>query len=67
MATARAKVEMSRLLSAAKTKDEMEGRLLLDVVVGQSATIFQLLSGEDQTLLIGRDSYRREGNQGDSK
>jgi len=48
---------MSRLLSTAKTKDEMEGRLFLDVVVGQSATIFQLLSGEDQTLLIGRDSF----------
>lgn len=26
---------------------------LLDVVVGESATIFKLLSGKDQTLLVG--------------
>jgi len=35
----------------------MEGRLLLDVVVGESATVLQLLSGEDQSLLIGRDTF----------
>jgi len=44
-------------LSTAKTQDEMKGRLLLNVVVGQSATIFQLLASEDQTLLVGRDSF----------
>merc|ERR1712202_67252 len=42
--------------SAAKTKDEMEGGLLLDVVVREGAAILELLSGEDQTLLIGRDA-----------
>jgi hypothetical protein len=33
----------------------VEGGLLLNVVVGESAAIFELLSGKDQTLLIGRD------------
>ncbi|CAN8004907.1 unnamed protein product [Ixodes hexagonus] len=33
----------------------MEGRLLLNVVVGQGAPVFELLAGEDQTLLVGRD------------
>jgi len=31
----------------------MEGRLLLDVVVGKSTAIFKLLSGENQSLLVG--------------
>jgi len=35
----------------------MEGRLLLDVVVGQGATVFKLFSGEDQTLLVRRDPF----------
>lgn len=39
-----------------KTQDEMERRLLLDVVVGERATVLELLSGEDQTLLVGRDT-----------
>src|SRR3954451_8099219 len=34
----------------------MQGRLLLDVVVRQGAAILQLLSGEDQTLLVRWDS-----------
>ena len=35
----------------------MESRLLLDVVIGQSATIFKLLAGEDQALLVGRNAF----------
>ena len=31
----------------------MERRLLLNVVVGESAAILELLSGKDETLLIG--------------
>ena len=34
----------------------MQGRLLLDVVVAQGATVFELLAGEDKTLLIRRDA-----------
>ena len=37
-------------------KNQMEGTLLLDVVVGQRAAILQLLAGEDQTLLLRRDA-----------
>ena len=39
-----------------ETEDQMEGGLLLDVVVGQGATILELLAGKDQSLLIGRDA-----------
>jgi len=35
----------------------MESRLLLDVVIGQSTTVFQLLASKDQTLLIGWDTF----------
>ncbi|RPB23317.1 hypothetical protein L211DRAFT_284620 [Terfezia boudieri ATCC MYA-4762] len=34
----------------------MESGLLLNVVVGERATIFQLLTSKDQTLLIWRNS-----------
>jgi hypothetical protein len=30
----------------------MEGGLLLNVIIGESATILKLLAGEDQTLLV---------------
>jgi hypothetical protein len=33
----------------------VERGLLLDVVVGESAAILQLLTGEDQTLLVRRN------------
>merc|ERR1711915_879762 len=35
---------------------QVERRLLLDVVVGQCASILQLLPSEDQTLLVRRDT-----------
>ena len=34
----------------------MEGRLLLDVVVGQSSTILELFTGEDESLLVRWDT-----------
>ena len=34
----------------------MECRFLLDVVVAESTAVFELLAGEDQALLVGRDS-----------
>ena len=34
----------------------MKGGLFLDVVVAESAAILELLSSEDETLLIGRDT-----------
>merc|ERR1712221_39452 len=35
----------------------MQRRLLLDIVVRKSSTIFQLLSSKNQTLLIWRDTF----------
>ena len=34
----------------------MEGGLLLNVVVGESSAVFKLLTSEDETLLIRRDT-----------
>merc|ERR1740130_2437521 len=48
------------LHSAAKPKHKVEGRFLRDVVVTQSATILQLLAGEDEPLLIGRNADLRQ-------
>merc|ERR1712096_274473 len=35
----------------------MQCRLFLDVVVGKSTTILQLLSGKDQTLLVWWNTF----------
>ena len=35
----------------------MEGGLLLDVVIGEGTAIFQLLSSEDETLLVRGDTF----------
>jgi len=34
----------------------MKGRLLLDIVIGEGATVLELLASEDQALLIRRDT-----------
>ena len=47
---------LTLLATTTEAEDEMEGRLLLNVVVGQRASVFKLLAREDQTLLIGRDT-----------
>ena len=44
------------LHATAKSEHEMEGRFLLNVVVGESATVLELLASEDQTLLVWRDA-----------
>jgi hypothetical protein len=48
--------KLTDLHAATKTEDEMESRLLLDVVVGQGATVLELLAGEDQALLVRGDA-----------
>ena len=45
------------LHATAETEDEMEGAFLLDVVVGEGAAVLELLSGEDQPLLVWGDSF----------
>jgi len=45
------------LHASSQSENQVEGALLLDVVVGECASILQLLAGEDQPLLIWRDSF----------
>merc|ERR1712226_1364280 len=45
------------LHSTSKSEDEMEGGLLLDVVVAEGSAVFELLSGEDESLLIWGNSF----------
>ena len=40
------------LHTSAKTKDKVESGLLLNVVIGKSTTVLELLSGKDQALLV---------------
>merc|ERR1712045_1060399 len=44
------------LHTSTESEDQMKGGLFLDVVVGQSSAILQLLASEDQTLLVWGDS-----------
>ena len=44
------------LTTSAQTEHQVQGRLLLNVVVRKGATILKLLSSENQTLLIWGDS-----------
>jgi hypothetical protein len=43
--------------TTSQSQDQVQSRLLLDVVVGQSSAIFELLSGENQSLLVRGDSF----------
>ena len=45
------------LHSAAKTENKMERRFFLNVIIGESATVLELLAGKDETLLIGRNAF----------
>ena len=45
------------LRATTETKDKVEGRFLLDVVVGESTAVFQLLAGEDQALLVRWNAF----------
>ena len=42
--------------TSSKSEHQMESGLLLDVVIRKSSSIFELLSSEDESLLIGRNS-----------
>ena len=46
----------SLISSTPQAQHEVERALLLDVVVAQSAPVLQLLAGEDEALLVGRDA-----------
>merc|ERR1712180_256717 len=44
------------LHTSSQPQDQMECRLFLDVVIGQSPAVLKLLAGEDQPLLVRGDS-----------
>jgi len=45
------------LHSSTEAKDKMKSGFLLDVVVGEGATVFELLSSEDETLLVRWNAF----------
>ena len=45
------------LHTTSKSEDEMESGLFLDVVVGESSAVFELLTSEDESLLIWRNTF----------
>jgi len=45
------------LHASSESENQMKGGLLLDVVVGESSSVFQLLAGEDQSLLIRWNAF----------
>merc|ERR1719450_1930407 len=45
------------LHTTSESEDEMEGGLLPDVVVGEGSTVLELLSSEDESLLIWRNTF----------
>ena len=49
--------EVRAVPAAAQPRHQVEGRLLLDVVVRERAAVLELLAGEDQTLLVGRGAF----------
>merc|ERR1719249_646505 len=45
------------LHTSSQSEDQMQGALLLDIIVRKSSSILQLLSSEDQSLLVWGDSF----------
>ena len=45
------------LHTTSQSENQVEGRFLLDVVVGEGSSILKLLSSEDESLLIGWDTF----------
>ena len=45
------------LETSSQSEDQMESGLLLDVVVGERSSVFELLSSENESLLVRRDAF----------
>merc|ERR1719330_478368 len=45
------------LPSSSKTQDQVKGRFLLDIVIREGSSVFELLTGENQTLLLRWNSF----------
>ena len=50
-------IRLTDLHASTKTQDQMQCRFLLDVVVAQGTTVFELLASEDETLLVWRNAF----------
>ena len=50
-------INKKTLISSSQPKDKMKGWLLLDVIIGEGTSIFQLFTGKDKTLLIWRNTF----------
>ena len=48
---------LSLLTTTSQSENQVEGRFLLDVVVGQGTAVFQLLTSKDQSLLVRRNTF----------
>jgi hypothetical protein len=49
--------KLTDLHTATKTENEMKSRFLLDVVIGESASVLELLASENQALLVRGNSF----------
>ena len=47
----------TKLETAPESKDQVESRFLLDVVVTECPSVLELLSGKDESLLIRRNTF----------
>jgi hypothetical protein len=45
------------LHSTSKSEDEMKSGLFLNIIIGEGSAVFELLSGEDKSLLIWWDTF----------
>jgi len=45
------------LHTTSKSEDQVKGRFLLDVVIGEGSAVFELLTSEDKSLLIWWDTF----------
>jgi len=45
------------LHTTSKSQNQVKGGFLLDIVVGKSSAVFELLSGKDESLLIRGDTF----------
>jgi hypothetical protein len=45
------------LFSTSESEDQVESWFLLYVVVWEQSAVFQSFSSEDESLLVGRDSF----------
>ena len=53
---------LALLTTTTEAEDQVKGGLLLNVVIGQGASVLELLASEDQALLVGRDTIELISN-----